>query len=107
MLMWKVENVIVDSIAFRTVAVDSHSSLVGFVSFPGIESCLVGAIVSPSLIHHSLLSLHPFTCCRKCCHLKDFSSSLMFSETTLTDDFSIRKRPSTIHTVKAFLCSFE
>src|SRR6266566_8715461 len=107
MLMWKVENVIVDSIAFRTVTVNSHSSLVGFVSFPSIESCLVGAIVAPSFVHHSLKMLHTFTCRWKSCHLKGFSSSLMFFETTLADDFSIRKRPSTVHTVKPFLGSFE
>ena len=107
MLMWKVENVIVDSIAFRTVTVDSHSSLVGFVCFPSIESCFVGAIVSPSLVHHSLKMLHTFTRRWKSCHLKGFSPSLMLFETTLTYDFSIRKRPSTVHTVKAFLSAFE
>src|SRR6266487_3479342 len=99
MFMWKVEDMSVDSILLWTVAIDSHSSSVGFVSFPGIESCLVGAIVSPSLVHHSLKMLHAFTCYRKSSHLKGFSPSLMFSETTLADDFSIRKRPSTIHTV--------
>src|SRR6266571_4756584 len=54
MLMWKVEDMSIDSILLWTVAVDSHSSLVGFVCFPSIESCFVGAIVSPSLVHHSL-----------------------------------------------------
>src|SRR6266700_3107052 len=31
----------------------------------------------------------------------------MLLETLLADDFSIRKRSSTVHTVKAFLCTFE
>src|SRR6266566_9274598 len=102
MFMWKVEY----ATGLGTVTVNCHASLVGFVSFPSIESCFVGAIVSPSLVHHSLKMLHTFTRRWKSCHLKGFSSSLMFSETTLADDFSIWKRPTTIHTVKAFLCTF-